>query len=143
MKTLQRVYWRVKVWGNHDEVSLFSEYAFFEMGLLHTSDWHALWIEPEKEVQIDVYKPAPYIRKEFTVRKGLAQARASFTAKGIYHFYLNGMEGTDHLFTPDRWCLLCRTGTGHAHAKKLTHCGRSWCMYGQSDQFRRARILRS
>ena len=51
-------------------------------------------------MQIDVYKPAPYIRKEFTVRKGLAQARACFTAKGIYHFYLNGMEGTDHLFTP-------------------------------------------
>ncbi|MFE6077470.1 family 78 glycoside hydrolase catalytic domain [Paenibacillus sp. NPDC057886] len=100
LKTLQRVYWRVKVWDNYDEVSLFSECVFFEMGLLHTSDWHAFWIEPEKEVHIDVYKPSPYVRKEFTVRKGLVQARACFTAKGIYHFYLNGMEGTDHLFTP-------------------------------------------
>ena len=52
LKTLQRVYWRVKVWGNHDEVSLFSEYAFFEMGLLHTSDWHAFWIDRKRKCKL-------------------------------------------------------------------------------------------
>jgi alpha-L-rhamnosidase len=99
-KSMECVYWRVKVWSNHEEESPFSEPAFFETGLFHTSDWKAHWIEPEKEVDIDAYKPAPYIRKEFTVRKGLVSARACLTAKGLYSFYLNGVEGTDNLFTP-------------------------------------------
>jgi len=98
--SLERTYWRVKVWSNHGEESPYSRPAFFETGLLHTSDWKARWIEPEKEVDILAYKPAPYIRKEFTVRKGLVSARACFTAKGLYSFFLNGVEGTDHLFTP-------------------------------------------
>ncbi|MNR48207.1 hypothetical protein D3C85_1674180 [compost metagenome] len=51
-------------------------------------------------MDIHAYKPAPYIRKEFTVKKGLVSARACLTAKGLYRFYLNGIEGTDHLFTP-------------------------------------------
>lgn len=100
LKSMERLYWRVKVWNNHEEESPFSESAFFETGLLHASDWKAQWIEPEKEVDIDAYKPAPYIRKEFAVKKGLVSARACFTAKGLYSFYLNGSEGTDHLFTP-------------------------------------------
>ncbi|MGO4275331.1 family 78 glycoside hydrolase catalytic domain, partial [Paenibacillus sp. TAF58] len=100
LKSLERIYWRVKVWSNQEEESPFSQTAFFETGLLHTSDWKARWIEPEKEVDIDAYKPASYIRKEFTVKKGLVSARVCLTSKGLYSFYLNGVEGTDHLFTP-------------------------------------------
>lgn len=100
LKSIERIYWRVKVWSNHTEESPFSETAFFETGLLQTSDWKAYWIEPEKEVDIDAYKPASYIRKEFTVEKGLVSARVCLTSKGLYSFYLNGVEGTDHLFTP-------------------------------------------
>ncbi|WP_201000984.1 family 78 glycoside hydrolase catalytic domain [Paenibacillus glycanilyticus] len=98
--SLQRIYWRVKVWSNLGEESAFSETVYFETGLLQASDWKARWIEPEKEVDILAYKPVPYIRKEFEVKKGLVSARACFTAKGLYSFYLNGIEGTDHLFTP-------------------------------------------
>lgn len=100
LKSLERIYWRVKVWSNHEEESPFSDPVFFETGLLNASDWKARWIEPEKEVDIHAYKPAPYIRKEFTVKNGLKSARAFLTSKGLYSFYLNGIEGTDHLFTP-------------------------------------------
>ncbi|MFX3636955.1 MAG: family 78 glycoside hydrolase catalytic domain [Candidatus Pristimantibacillus sp.] len=100
LKSRQRIYWRVKVWNNLEEDSLFSESVFFETGLFHVSDWKASWIEPEKEVDFDAYKPAPYMRKEFFVKKGLVSARAYLTAKGLYSFYLNGIEGTDQLFTP-------------------------------------------
>ncbi|OMF26752.1 hypothetical protein BK133_20145 [Paenibacillus sp. FSL H8-0548] len=100
LNSIERIYWRVKVYSNHEEESAFSKPAYFETGLLHAADWEAQWIEPEKEVDIDAYKPAPYVRKDFTVRKGLVAARACFTAKGLYSFYLNGAEGTDHLFTP-------------------------------------------
>lgn len=100
LASLHRLYWRVKVWGNQEEVSAYSEPAFFEVGLLHAKDWSAQWIEPEHEIDIDAYKPAPYIRKEFNVKQGLVSARACLTAKGLYSFFLNGIEGTEHLFTP-------------------------------------------
>ncbi|KQX56564.1 family 78 glycoside hydrolase catalytic domain [Paenibacillus sp. Root444D2] len=100
LKSLERIYWRVKAWSNYEGESSFSDPVFFETGLLNASDWKARWIEPEKEVDIHAYKPAPYIRKEFTVKKGLKSARACLTSKGLYSFYLNGIEGTDHLFTP-------------------------------------------
>jgi alpha-L-rhamnosidase len=99
-RSLERIYWRVKVWSNQGEESEYSAPAFFETGLLSSSDWQARWIEPEREVDIDAYKPAPYLRKEFIVRKGLVSARACFTAHGLYRFYLNGVEGTDQQFTP-------------------------------------------
>lgn len=100
LKSMARIYWRVKVWRNLRDESLFSDPVSFEMGLLHVSDWKARWIEPEKDVNIDAYKPVPYIRKEFTVKKGLARASAFMTAKGLYSFFLNGIEGTEDLFTP-------------------------------------------
>ena len=100
LRSLERIWWRVKVWSNRGEESDYSAPAFFETGLLSPSDWQARWIEPETEVDIDAIKPAPYLRKEFTVKKGLISARACMTARGLYRFYLNGVEGTDHLFTP-------------------------------------------
>ncbi|WP_438495751.1 family 78 glycoside hydrolase catalytic domain [Paenibacillus sp. IHBB 3054] len=100
LKSEDRIFWRVKVWDNYGNDSAFSEPAYFDMGLLDASDWKAKWIEPEGEIQPDAYKPAPYIRKEFNVRSGLVSARAYMTARGLYKFYLNGAEGTDHLFTP-------------------------------------------
>lgn len=99
LKSMERIYWRVKVWTNKEE-SDFSKPAFFEMGLLHTSDWKAKWIEPESDIDADKYKPASYIRKEFMVKNGLVSARAYMTAKGLYSFYINESEGTDKLFTP-------------------------------------------
>jgi len=100
LESMERVFWRVKVWSNQQEESDWSEPAYFETGLLEASDWKAKWIEPEEEVDVDTYKPASYIRKEFVVKKGLVSARAYITAKGLYRFYINGIEGTDHLFTP-------------------------------------------
>lgn len=100
LKSMERVYWRVKAWSNQREESEFSLPAFFETGLFELSDWKARWIEPEGEIERDVSAPSPYIRKEFVVKKGLVAAKAYMTAKGLYRFYLNGVEGTDHLFTP-------------------------------------------
>ncbi|WP_239616544.1 family 78 glycoside hydrolase catalytic domain [Cohnella mopanensis] len=99
-KSMERIYWRVKVWDNAGKESDFGAPSFFEMGLLEPSDWRARWIEPEDEIDLDAYKPSPFIRKEFLVRSGLVSARAYMTARGLYKFYLNGEEGTDDLFTP-------------------------------------------
>ncbi len=43
----QRYYWRVRVWDDRGEASPWSDSAFWEMGLLESSDWQASWIEPD------------------------------------------------------------------------------------------------
>src|SRR5690242_18465308 len=40
----QRCYWQVRVWDESDTVSGWSNSAFWEMGLLNSSNWRAEWI---------------------------------------------------------------------------------------------------
>ncbi len=44
--------------------------------------------------------PAPYFRKDFTVRKGLVKATLYATAKGVYEAYINDTFASDELLTP-------------------------------------------
>lgn len=44
--------------------------------------------------------PAPYFRKDFTVKKGLVKATLYATAKGVYEAYVNDSFAGDELFAP-------------------------------------------
>lgn len=48
LKSRKRYYWRVCYWDHENKKSAWSKSAWFEMGLLETSDWKAQWIEPQK-----------------------------------------------------------------------------------------------
>lgn len=61
----QRVYWKVTVYTREETAE--SELEDFEMGLLREEEWKCQWIEPEDEIDPAVFKPAPYLRKVFTV----------------------------------------------------------------------------
>ena len=93
----ERVYWKVIVTVTNGEVTeqAESDLSFFEMGLLDVSDWHCSWIELPDQSDWFKYQPAPIMRKEFTVKKGLKSARIYQTAHGLYEFWLNGRLGTD------------------------------------------------
>ena len=41
-----RYYWKVRVWDKNNMPSGWSETAWWEMGLLNTSDWQGSWIAP-------------------------------------------------------------------------------------------------
>lgn len=99
LTSLERVSWTVSVRMNNGDEATSGE-GIFEMGLLNQSDWHAKWIQPEREIDFDAFKETPLLRKEFTVKPGLARAEIAQSAHGIYRFWLNGTEGTKDRFNP-------------------------------------------
>lgn len=98
LKSRQKVTWTVEVTAGDETAT--SDEAGFEMGLLHAEDWKAEWIEAEEEVDPDAYKPAPYLRKTFSVKSRLVQARIYQSAHGLYEFWINGKIGTEDKMKP-------------------------------------------
>jgi alpha-L-rhamnosidase len=96
----QRAWWRVRVWDEKGQRSKWSDWAFWEMGLLAPADWTAEWIEPDLEEDYEVSNPAPMLRREIEVTKKVASARAYVTAFGLYDLELNGQRVSDQLLTP-------------------------------------------
>jgi alpha-L-rhamnosidase len=95
----QRVYWKVWVW---DEAGREAEstYAWWEMGLLESTDWQGQWIGAFFLGGPRTTSPAPYLRKEFRITKQVLSARLYTTALGLYECYLNGIRVGDALLTP-------------------------------------------
>ncbi|MEI7847665.1 MAG: glycoside hydrolase family 78 protein [Chloroflexota bacterium] len=95
----QRVYWKVRVW-NEVGLVIESQSAWWEMGLLETGAWEAQWVGASFYGGPRTSSPAPYLRKEFTIKKRLVSARLYATAIGLYECHLNGSRVGDSLLTP-------------------------------------------
>lgn len=100
LKSGQRLYWQVRIWDNKDQVPNWSDVAFWEMGLLDSSDWKAAWITPDIDEDITKSQPCPFLRKEFTLNKKIQLARAYVTGLGLYELHINGQRIGDQVFTP-------------------------------------------
>jgi len=98
LKSATRYYWRVKVWDNHGNTSAWSKPAYFETGLLNTSDWTASWVQPKQDSARKM--PALMLRKQFSASKKIVSARVYVTAHGLYELYLNGRKVGDQALTP-------------------------------------------
>ncbi len=96
----ERAWWRVRVWDGGNERSEWSDWAYWEMGLLAPGDWTARWIEPDLKEDYTISNPAPLLRREFDVKRKVARARAYVTAHGLYEAEINGQRVGDQLFTP-------------------------------------------
>ncbi len=92
-------YWQVRVWDNKGRLSGWSEKAYWQMGLLHTSDWKGKWIESTSEADT-VNGPALLFRKEFTSEKKIVSATVFITVHGMYEAYINGQKMGDAFLTP-------------------------------------------
>lgn len=93
-----RYWWQVRIWDNHGHVSKWSAPAFWETGLMTPDAWHAQWIEMPNDTAR--FAPAPYFRKDFSVPKKVAYARAYVTAHGLYELSINGQKVGDQVLTP-------------------------------------------
>ncbi len=98
LKASKRYYWQVRVWDNAGNVSAWSTPAFFQMGLLTSSDWKAAWIVPGFEE--DSLRASPLFRKAFNSAKKIKSATAYITAHGLYEAQINGKRVGDAYLTP-------------------------------------------
>ncbi|HVB03287.1 MAG TPA: family 78 glycoside hydrolase catalytic domain [Chitinophagaceae bacterium] len=93
-----RYYWQVRVWDNQGNQSSWSKPDFWQMGLLHLSDWTAKWIEPGF---VESYpRPCPLLRREFTLDRKIRSATLYITAHGLYEAKINGRRVGDAYLTP-------------------------------------------
>ncbi|WP_167617963.1 glycoside hydrolase family 78 protein [Maribellus sediminis] len=100
IKSMERVWWQVRVWDNKNELSKWSEPAYWEMGILEPAQWTASWItlrDPEKS---KTSLPVHYLRNEFKLGKTVESARLYVSAQGLYEMFINGKKVGDQLFTP-------------------------------------------
>ncbi len=94
----ERYYWQVKVWDANKNESAWSNTAFWEIGLLQSTDWKASWIEPEQDTAR--HMPGLLVRKDFLLKKKIASAIVYVTSHGFYELYFNGKKVGDEVFTP-------------------------------------------
>ncbi len=99
-KSMQRLWWQVRIWDGKNKVSAWSEPAYWEMGLLNAEDWKASWIRLGQEKDNKVSRPSQFFRKEFSLTKKIKSARVYVTALGLYELRLNGQKVGNDLFTP-------------------------------------------
>jgi alpha-L-rhamnosidase len=96
----ERVTVQVRVRGEDGLPSSWSEPATAEAGLLQASDWSARFVTPDWDADTSMSQPAPLLRREFTVRPGLAIARLYISALGVYQAEINGVRVGDHVLAP-------------------------------------------
>jgi alpha-L-rhamnosidase len=91
---------RVRVWGTDGSASDWSERFAVEAGLLEPADWQARFIRPGWEEAPGAARPGPLLRKEFTARGEVKQARLYVTALGVYDLQINGSPVCNHVLDP-------------------------------------------
>jgi alpha-L-rhamnosidase len=108
-----RYEWRVRVWDHAGTVSAWSAPAAFEVELA-PAGWAASWIGlgPAREnfappsqpgrpdAVANALRPAPHLRRSFTLTGPVATARLHITALGLYEARLNGQRVGDAFLTP-------------------------------------------
>ncbi|TDT47397.1 alpha-L-rhamnosidase [Maribacter spongiicola] len=102
----QKIYWQIMYWDEHDQPSIWSETADFELGLLKNSDWKAKWTSLDtakdsiKGVRNFLMHRPQYLRKDFELSSIVKSARLYITAKGVFDVHLNGKDVSDDVLTP-------------------------------------------
>lgn len=95
----ERVNWRIRLWDENDRPGEWAE-SFFEMGLLHSSDWKAEWITGHYTPHKKKRYPVDCFLKSFSVAQPVALARLYITACGLYEAKLNGEKIGSFCFAP-------------------------------------------
>ena len=74
-----------------------SEVSYFETALMHQSDWKGCFIGMPDQGR---NQPAQLMRREFTLEKDIARARAYVAGLGYYELHINGKRVGDRVMEP-------------------------------------------
>ena len=117
LQAVKKYYWKVKVWDNKGNVSTWSKPAFWQMGLLETSDWKdAKWIAYDTLSVVQQIIPAvhglgkpewgpgkdilPLLRRTINIIKPIASATMYISGLGHFELSINGKKIGDHFLDP-------------------------------------------
>lgn len=105
LRSGQRVHWRVRIWDERGRASDWSRPALWEMGLVAPEDWRGPWIRddrpaPDRPEAFYDPRPAPLLRRVFTVERPIARARAYFVGLGYGELWINGRRVADRVLDP-------------------------------------------
>ncbi|WP_442805336.1 family 78 glycoside hydrolase catalytic domain [Streptomyces sp. GMR22] len=132
-----RYHWKVRVWDEHGRASAWSAPSSWETALSAPEDWEgAQWIGPS-----DPQAGAPLLRKEFSLNKEVAAARAYVAGLGFHELRLNGAKVGDRVLAPantpyDRRVLYDTYDVTKALRKGGNTVG-LWLGHGYGDNFSR------
>jgi alpha-L-rhamnosidase len=124
LSSRQDCWWQVRTWDRNGKPSIWSEPAYWGMGLLDASEWKAQWIgapwqgeealpKPTRGQQTQprpMPPPAPLLRKAFPISKQIASAKAFVTGLGFFEFYVNGKKVGDDVMVPNVTAYAKRPG---------------------------------
>jgi alpha-L-rhamnosidase len=119
LNSIQKYWWKVKIWDEKGEASTWSPVNTFETGLMNESNWgSAKWISLSEDTRTSEHRfreyktsgmeksvtvtsnPAGYFRKELNVEKEIESARAYICGLGYYELYINSEKTGDHVLDP-------------------------------------------
>lgn len=105
LKSLTRYYWKLRVYNQDNQVSEWSQPAWFETAMWSVADWQGLWINdgskpPASDSLYYLDDPMPLFRKKFTAVKKVASARLYLSGLGYSEAYLNGQKIGNHVLDP-------------------------------------------
>ncbi|MBE7177554.1 MAG: family 78 glycoside hydrolase catalytic domain [Mucilaginibacter polytrichastri] len=102
LKSRDKVFWKVMIWDEKGTPSAWSAPASWSAGLLNRNDWQAEWITSITDPLPDsaINYPAPFFRKEFSVRKKVKDARVFISGLGFYALSINGKKIGEQVLAP-------------------------------------------
>ncbi|NLJ69185.1 MAG: family 78 glycoside hydrolase catalytic domain [Firmicutes bacterium] len=109
LESCRRYYWRVRWWDKDDNVSPYSCINVFETGFFQDEEWTASWIANGDDASADAVtvdnseynlRPGSLLRKEFSLEKEVASARAYISGLGYYELRINGRRIGDRVLDP-------------------------------------------
>ena len=115
LKSLQRCFWKVRVWDQNDRPSAWSAIGAWEMALIDARDWsdsqwighdgdpprttHSARVRIAGQERLDSH-PSPLLRKEVTVEKTVRSARAYVSGVGYFELYINNKRVGKNVLDP-------------------------------------------
>lgn len=97
--------WKIIVWDDKGKTA--EAAAYFETALLKSEDWIAKWIEyPKRRQGAGKYAfgfsyPPILFKKQFCLKKAIAQAKIYATSHGVYELRMNGKKPDACEFSPE------------------------------------------